>query len=105
MRALLVSLATLALAQPVAAQVSATIHIGPIRIGGAKISLVPGSGAAELHGVLPGSPARWEAKAAAARRGWVQPHTPLIPAKAGIQFFSSVVGKALGPRFRGDERS
>lgn len=34
MRALLVSLATLALAQPVAAQVSATIHIGPIRIGG-----------------------------------------------------------------------
>jgi hypothetical protein len=25
---------------------------------------------------------------------------PLMPAKAGIQFFA----KALGPRFRGDER-
>jgi len=28
-------------------------------------------------------------------------HVPLIPAKAGIQFFLSL---ALGPRFRGDER-
>jgi hypothetical protein len=27
-------------------------------------------------------------------------HAPLIPAKAGIQFLA----KALGPRFRGDER-
>jgi len=26
------------------------------------------------------------------------PHSPLIPAKAGIQ------GQELGPRFRGDER-
>jgi hypothetical protein len=28
-------------------------------------------------------------------------HVPLIPAKAGIQFFLSL---AQGPRFRGDER-
>jgi len=27
-------------------------------------------------------------------------HTPLMPAKAGIEFLA----KALGPRFRGDER-
>ena len=27
-------------------------------------------------------------------------HTPFTPAKAGVQFFA----KALGPRFRGDER-
>jgi len=29
------------------------------------------------------------------------PHTPLIPAQAGIQLFRVL---ALGPRFRGDER-
>ncbi len=32
--------------------------------------------------------------------GTAHPHSPLIPAKAGIQ----LCGSALGPRFRGDER-
>jgi len=32
--------------------------------------------------------------------GTTHPHSPLIPAKAGIQ----LGGSALGPRFRGDER-
>jgi hypothetical protein len=36
----------------------------------------------------------------------VLPHTPLIPAKAGIQSykFQVIFLRPLGPRFRGDER-
>ena len=33
----------------------------------------------------------------------ISSHSPLVPAKAGIQIGTE--GKELGPRFRGDERT
>jgi len=41
----------------------------------------------------------WKNRPLGSRQLQIQPHTPLIPAKAGIQ------GNQLGPRFRGDEWS